>query len=269
MRRLLVLLLLSCPSVVAAQVIRGRVLEADTDQPVRLAGLELLDDRDRVLVNATADSTGQFRVRAWMSGKYRLRATALGYRSVTSELLELGTGDEYALNIRLAADAVPIEPITVMSRSRSSLIEIAMRGYYDRRDSGLRIGMGRFLDRGEIEQSGTRLTDVLRRVPGLRIHIDGRCAYIVVGSNPVGTNRLDGSGQRMQGECQPPPRICTASLYVDGLLVRYAGNSIPLDQMLPLEWVEALEVYRRPAELPAEFLASGACGVVVVWTRRG
>jgi hypothetical protein len=42
-----------------------------------------------------------------------------------------------------------------------------------------------------------------------------------------------------------------------------------IDRVVPLEWVEAIEVYRRPAEMPAEFLNDGACGAVGIWTRRG
>jgi hypothetical protein len=256
------ILLLACPCVLHAQVVRGRVLEAGTSQPIRLATLELLDDRQKVLVSATADSSGAFRLRGWLAAKYRVRASALGYQPVTSEILELGTGEEFELNIRMAADAVPLEPITVVSRARSSLTDIAMRGYYDRRDSGRRIGMGRFLDRGEIQQKGTRLTDVLRQVPGLRIVPVDTCGLVIaVTSNPGGTNRLSGGGGCRTGS------ICPANLYLDGLLLSYGG--LPIDQMVPMEWIEAIEVYRRPSELPAEFLSSGACGVVAVWTRRG
>jgi hypothetical protein len=52
------------------------------------------------------------------------------------------------------------------------------------------------------------------------------------------------------------------------MLLKY-DPLISLDTMVPLDWVEAVEVYRRASELPAEFLNSGACGVVALWTRRG
>lgn len=265
MRTCLVILLLAAPCGLRAQLVHGHVLEADSQRPVRLATLALLDDRDRVLVEAISDSAGAFRVRAWVAGKYRIRASAIGYRSVTSDLLEIGTGEEFVLDIRLTTDAVALEPISVVSRSRSSLTEIALRGYYDRRDAGRRIGMGRFLDRGEIEERGTKLSDVLRRVPGLRIHQNGRCAYVTVGSNPGGLDGRRTSG----GECTLPSSVCAANLYLDGLYLDYVGAGPSIDQMVPLDWVEAIEVYRRPAELPAEFLSSGACGVVAIWTRRG
>jgi hypothetical protein len=260
-----VLVLLLFPCALDGQVVRGRIVDVAANQPIRLAVLELLDDRGDVQSRAESDSTGSFRLRGWLAAKYRVRATALGYQPVTSDLLEVGTGDEFELTIRLAPAAVPIDPITVVSRSRSSLTEIALKGYLDRRDAGRRIGMGRFLDRGEIEERGTRLTDVLRRVPGLRIVRSGACVFIAVTSNPTGTNRFD---QRASSDCRRSPTICPANIYLDGMMLA-PDQSVQLDQMVPLDWVEAIEVYRRPAELPAEFLSSGACGVVALWTRRG
>ena len=63
-------------------------------------------------------------------------------------------------------------------------------------------------------------------------------------------------------------RVCAASVYLDGLLLKSSGG-VSWDQMVPLDWIEAIEVYRRGSEMPAEFLGSGACGVVGIWTRHG
>jgi hypothetical protein len=265
MRVLLTILLLAVPCGLQAQVVRGRVLDGSSNQPIRAVTLELLDDRDRVTVQAGADSAGNFRIRSWQAGRYRLRASALGYGAATSELLELATGEEFELNVRLAPQALPIEPITVVGRSRSSLTDIALRGYYDRRAAGGRVGLGRFLDRADIERMGTRLSDVLARVPGLRIVRSGSCVFVAVAGNPTGTKPLTPTaGGRT---CAVPAMVCPARVYLDGMPLRH--DDISLDQQVPLDWVEAIEAYRRPSELPAEFLGSGACGVVAIWTRRG
>ena len=269
MRILIPSILLFLPSITFGQLVRGRVIDAASGQPVQAAQLELMDDRDRVQVRAIADSAGAFRMRGWIAGKYRLRTTSIGYQAVTSDLLELMTGEDFELTVRLAVDAVPVEPITIVSRSRNSLTEIALRGYYDRRDMGRRIGIGRYLDRVEIEQKGKKLTDVLQRVPGLRIVRSNSCTYIVTTSNPGGTTSLSRPPTRTTRGCEnPPPTLCPVNVYLDGMLMKM-DQSVPFDQMIPLEWIEAIEVYRRPSEMPAEFLGSGACGVVGVWTRRG
>jgi hypothetical protein len=251
---LLLVSLLALPGATSAQLVRGRVLEAAADRPIPLATLELLDDRDRVLVETLSDSTGGFRIRAWQAGKYRLRAGGLSYRTVTSELMELATGEEFVLEIRLAADAIPLEPITVVARSQSSLTDIALQGYYGRRDSFGRMGIGRFYDRGEIRERGTRLTDVLRSVPGLRVTSVGFGSDVITVSGNSAFS-LRGSG------------ICQVNLYLDGVFLPMDFFS-SVDHIAPIETVEAIEVYRRPAEMPAEFLSSGACGVVAIWTRR-
>jgi hypothetical protein len=191
--------------------------------------------------------------------KHRLRAGGLGYEPVTSELLELATGGEFVLDVRLSVEAIPLDPITVVGRSQSTLKEEALRGYYDRRDVGRRIGLGRFYDRGQIEVLGNELTEVLRRVPGVRVLEDGSGQETIT----VSGNSMASLGER---------RPCQANIYLDGLLIRREDEPLPLadiDQFVPLQWVEAIEVYRRPSETPAEFLGSAVCGVVAIWKRRG
>jgi hypothetical protein len=257
------------PPAATAQVVNGRVSDANTAGSVLNATVELLDDRGRFLSRTLTDSTGAFRLRAWISGKYFVRTTMLGYAVVTSDVLELGTGESIELSVPLTLDPVKLAPVTVRSRSRSTLTEIAVRGYYDRRDAGRRIGMGRFLDRGEIVQKGTKLSDVLRRIPGLRVFMSGPCVFISSGSNPTGTTRWNSATSTGVGkDCSTPPsNICPANVFLDGMPLK--PSEVSLDQIVPLDWVEAIEVYRRAAELPAEFLSSGSCGVVAVWTRRG
>ena len=270
MRLLIPCFLLLFPVISSAQLVRGRVVDAETGQPIRVAGLELLDDRRKVVVKTTSDSIGAFRLRGWVSAKYQVRVSALGYQTVTSKLLEVGAGEEFELNIRLAANAIPLDAVSIVARSNPSLKDVALRGYYDRRDFGRRIGIGRFFDRHEIEQRGTKLSDVVRKVPGFRVFVRGRCVYFATATNPVHTGKLTDPPQYGGGSqvcSQPPNTICVATVYLDGLLLK--PGEVSFDQMVPLDWVEAIEAYRRPSELPAEFMNSGTCGVIALWTRRG
>src|SRR5688500_1117232 len=143
--RLLVIVLFGItPAATGAQVIIGRVVEAEGNaQPIKHATLELLDDRGELVTRVVVDSLGVFRMRSWHAGKYRLKTQAIGYTTVQSEILELATGDRLELTVKLATNAVPLEPIVVKARARESLAEIALSGYYDRRDTGKRLGLGR------------------------------------------------------------------------------------------------------------------------------
>jgi len=70
----------------------------------------------------------------------------------------------------------------------------------------------------------------------------------------------------------PPTWIseCFMSVYVDG--ARYYSpemNEVPPDlDRLNVLTLEAVEIYRSPAEVPVEYNATGsACGLILLWTR--
>ena len=117
------------------------------------------------------------------------------------------------------------------------------------------IGMGKFYVRGEIVKMRTKLTDVLTKVPGLRVLDIGSCKINALSGNLTGSTRLSGMKENPSGECLHPT-VCAAAVYLDGLLLKSMGG-VSWDQMVPLDWVEAIEVYRRGSEMPAEFLGNG------------
>lgn len=268
-------LLTTGSSPVSAQVLRGRVIEADSTQPIRYATLDMLDDRSQVVATERSDSLGVFQIRSWTPGKYRLRVSALGYEGVLSDPLELATGDVLELTVRLHPDAIPLDPIVVEARARASLAELALSGYYGRRDAGRRLGLGRFFDRGAIElRSGGTITDILATIPGVRIFQVPNCSAPLIsmaGNNFSRFNAIEyGSLVRPSSASDPcnPTWVCRANVYVDGVQMEF-NESTSIDLLVPLDWVEAIEVYRRAAEVPAEFLSRANCGVVAIWTRRG
>jgi hypothetical protein len=256
-----------------AQIVHGRVVEAEGALPIKHATIDLQDDRGQVIARVSVDTLGGFRLRSWHAGKYRLKTTAIGYQTVSSEILELATGDILDLTIRMATNAVPLEPIVVKARARATLAEIALRGYYDRRDSGQRLGLGRFLDRGAMAQRGRKLTEVLATIPGVRVHYVSNCSVPLIsmtGNNAARFEQADGDRYVRAGSgtsCNAST-ICRANFYIDG--VQHAlDDGVSIDLTLPLDQVEAIEVYRRASETPAEFLGRATCGVVAIWTRRG
>lgn len=261
------------PAGAAAQLVHGRVLDDASGQPVLHATLALVNDRDQVVASAEVDSTGAFRIRTWHAGKYLLRTTAVGYITVSSELMELATGDLLELTVRIAPDAIPLEAIVVKQRARANLAEIALAGYYDRRDAGRRLGLGRFFDRGAIARRGKRLTDVLATIPGVRVLRVANCAVPLI--SMAGNNATRLSDPEFDNLVRPSAdgacnvtNVCRANVYIDGVQQSF-DSGVSIDHTVPLDWIEAIEVYRRPSEIPAEFLSRATCGVVAVWTRRG
>jgi hypothetical protein len=75
-------------------------------------------------------------------------------------------------------------------------------------------------------------------------------------------------------------RACSASpvVFVDGFQIETAPiggegaqpSSITLGQSVHPNDVWAIEVYRRPSQIPPQYNADGsACGVLLIWTIRG
>jgi hypothetical protein len=245
----------------SAQTVRGWVLDETDGQPVRGTVLAVLHaERDTVLARQLA-ADGSFQILVRDTGTYRLWVEALGYAPLIVAL-DLHTGTVLTLELKLRPDALALDPVRVVAERREP---VYMQDFRRRQSSGF----GRFVTREDIEQTGgASLPDVLQTVPGLRL-VDYAVGSRIVPL--VATRALSASGD------------CFAALYVNGVRqfeMRTDQPGGPVDPgmlaqaedmfRLSASEIEAVEVYRGAAEVPAEFSGSTArCGVVAVWLRAG
>ena len=236
------LLLLLAVTPAAAQEIRGRLLEDATGLPIEAAAVTLVDEKGVDLGTVLTDSAGQFLLRLPTGGRYTLRAERLGYESVTGGPLDAATNDTIQVEFRIAADAIPLDPLVVIAQAKVRYLDRV--GFYDRQ----RTGFGYFLTRKDIRMRySQRMTDLLRSIPGVR----------VVGRPPSQDVVMRGSN-------------CLPQIVVDGVIARRGGDRALMyidDFVIPMD-IEGLEVYRGASELPAEFGGkTSGCGVIAIWTR--
>jgi hypothetical protein len=106
-------------------------------------------------------------------------------------------------------------------------------------------GFGRFLTPADIESSpAMRTSDLFIGMAGVSV-----------------------IGDRVQ--IRSFGRPCSPRIWVDGLPQTVNGD-FPLDFVMPLEAVAAVEVYRRATEVPLQYGGTGAgCGVMLFWTKTG
>jgi hypothetical protein len=184
---------------------------------------------------AFSDSAGIFRFAALPSGAVVVRVRRLGFEPADT-LLQLGAAVPDSLHFVMAA--LPIE-LTGITASAHVLAE------FERHRRG---GAGYFFDRAQIEDTrALRLSEVLRRAPGIRVFSDraGRPQLRV--------------GRTLAGPDCPP------DFWVDGMRVQF----LQVDD-IPLIEIEAVELYHGPATLPPEYntrFGRPACGTVVIWSR--
>jgi hypothetical protein len=156
----------------------------------------------------------------------------------------------------LIAAPTALDPVTVEA---DAPVPAYLRGFESRRAEG----MGFFVTRAEFgEWNPTETTDVLRRTPGLSVlpnpdYGPGDARRYVFRNARVATN----GG-------------CPLLYYLDGAYIGDSSNRRltrlgDLDQFVPVDYLEAIEVYKGPSEVPAEYNRTGsACGVIVFWTRQ-
>jgi hypothetical protein len=201
---------------------------------------------------AVTDRNGRFRIARIPHGAAVLQVRVMGYRPAVFSI-EIVAGEALELELELEIDPVQLDPVAVRAADRLSP---EMRGFYERRERG----GGHFITREDIGRMQSRVvTDVLRRVPGVRIEP----ATGPMGSTPV--VRM-GRATGIAGA-----RACAVLYYVNGAPFPLAPG-LGIDQFIRPDEIAGMEVYTGASKLPPRFHAStqGArCGVIAIWTSSG
>lgn len=211
----------------------GTVLNESGD-PVRDAVVEVW----RTGLSTTTDEAGSFDLANLPVGTHALVVRRIGFAPQQIPV-HLAARSPSSANVVLEKpvrmlDAVRVSATTLFSRRRAELEQRRRRGF------------GRFFTREELDRNtGLRLSDLMRRVPGVRVY-----------SSPTGNVVVFQRGSSFSGPCRP-------TVFLDGMRL---GSDEDLDFLANLSSLEAVEVYTSATQTPPEFWG-GACGSLVLWTR--
>lgn len=215
-------------------VVRGQVLDK-TGKPV--AGARV--DMPGAASTAVTAESGNFVLANVPAGTQSLVVRRLGY-APSETVVELSARQPKSVTIRLGDFVRQLNNVVVTARADSGLNVL---GFTERR----RMGQGRYLTGEEIESmNAIRASDVLRRVPGLRVVPAGGSRYVVQSS-------------RSAGGC--------VSYVVDGAPFQSLTPG-DVDDYLDPRNIAAIEVYQG-SNTPSQFsvLGNSSCTTVVVWTK--
>jgi hypothetical protein len=229
-----------------AQTLRGVVIQAESGNPVGAARVELPVPGRQTIV-ATTDSLGTFRMAIPKAGRFALKVSHIAYTTLLTDSVDVGLGENVAIEVRLGTSPIAMAPLVVTSNSRAR-----SSGFYDRMRSQPN---GRFLTRSDIEsRGGSRVSDVLRTVPGISVvrvpragRRGGPLVTLITMRGAAVTN------------CEP-------AIFLDGSPIHQAVEST-LDDMLQPDMIEAVEIYAGNAGAPSQYVEAGKCGVLLIWTR--
>jgi hypothetical protein len=258
------------PTDLAAQTIRGRLVDDATDEVIEGAELRLLTEGGDVLDRALSNAAGVFVLDARL-GPLHIEAERIGYRTTRSLLFEMNVLDTLAVEFRIDAEAVLLAPIIVDASDEPG---------EDLFEERVALGEGFHYDPALLDsiRPETWVADIFRArdrrtwthwgwgrredgslgpLPGIRSYLGNGCLHFVVDRIPVAAP--------------------------------FFGSSVwgvpPLSDLTPEDLV-AVEVYRAPHELPEGFtrelrprnagerralqeINRLRCGVVVFWTEDG
>lgn len=236
----------------AAQTLRGRILDAESGEPVMLAYVGLLAEGQDMVVAALASTEGDFEITAPEAGGYFLYVSRQGYQTLMDGVFELGDEGVFDLQVGLKPAPIELEAIDV-SAERRDVNPLEANGFYDRAI----MGQGTLLIREQIQRRAIdRVSDALRTIPQLTID-DSRP---LTGSPDVMRNPAI---WHIRGGTR-----CAPTLYVDRHVVATGGQRpVRLDDFTTPAEIEAIEVYVRSSEVPVGFDELSNCGVILVWTR--
>jgi hypothetical protein len=247
-------LLLSLPAPVRPQATTpptGVVVGTVTDEEGRLLrGAEVRVEGAPQGVLTARD--GRFRIARVPAGPVVLEIGLMGYRSAALPI-EMVADATLTVAVELGVEPVPLEPVEVRARTEMS---VELQGFYDRRERG----GGHYLTRDEIGRMQSRnLTDILRRVPGVRVE---------PAQGPMGTSYIVRLA-RTTGITGGRP--CPVMYYVNGMPFSVA-HDVGINNFIRADEIAGLEVYSGASRLPPQFHSSpqnARCGVIVIWTYAG
>ncbi|MBN1116892.1 MAG: TonB-dependent receptor [Bacteroidales bacterium] len=98
------------------QVIRGRVLDSETELPLPFASVVI--STTSPLMGATTDENGVFRLEKVPVGRHNITVSYLGYETKIIPELMLTTGKEFVLNIKLKEEASEMDEVVVKAYTK-------------------------------------------------------------------------------------------------------------------------------------------------------
>jgi hypothetical protein len=247
---------------VAAQVVRGTLVDAATERAVVGATVRLLDGSAERGATVT-DSSGAWSLTIPAApGSYRVRAEKAGYATVVTRPLVLDRAGAIVFHLRTRPQVTVLEGVTGGSEQVDNY-----SGFLERERRRMGVSLGPDEVRQRIERLGatkpSRVVGAL--LPGLEFsRSPTRRNVLLMPSRAAG-------------------RVCEATIVIDGK--RYSpidGAGKPrlppwdLDRLVSLDDIRAVEIYHDPTFVPASLgllnLNPGfgrGCGVVVIWTHAG
>lgn len=249
------------PPPLVAQTVAGRLLDADSGQPIDLGVLVLLTEEGDTAGLTASTADGRFSIAADQPGSFTLRASAWGYAEREEGVFELGEDSRIDIEFRIPPRPMDLEGILVPIDGPVSNHPLIRNGFVRRYQQG----RGHFITPPDMRRTVYRDTESL--------------FYFIPGVRVAPSMRYGTGGRAMLGPSTEPvlmrnpfePGWCVPKVFIDGIRTQYEpGTGATLSQLAPVGWIDAVEIYSRLSEVPPEYVVNDRqpCGTIVFWLKR-
>lgn len=242
----------------AQSALVGIVLDDSTGAP--LVGAEIvLEASRRAILSGT---TGRFSLGGLSPGLRAVLFRMPGYAPLRVSLqLQLNDTTRYEARLRRTGPQ-QLDSVTVIGRPSTVGVGVGREAFEARRARGF----GVFIDSTLLRRSEhRRVADILWGLQGVRMIRGSRGEMFATNGR--------GATSIIRGAAYGRADYCYMTVLLDGnLLYRSEGRQklVDFSRDILVSELDAVEVYRSSAEVPGEYSgSSGACGVILLWSRRG
>ena len=240
-----IMLMFICNSLYA-QVVRGRLIDTETNEPVKEVLVYLMPSKDKIAGIQVSDSLGYFYFNNVSYHSFYIKTDRLGYNDIIFGKLIMPQNDTLSIIFKMVPVPIVLKEVPVVADKPdfdySPRLESV--GFYRRKE----MDWGKFYTREDFKyRNPVSTTDLFRGMPG-----------IIVSNGNIFSTRPGGLWGKI------PMRI-----YVDGALL-LIDPTLPysnLDSTIPPQVITAVEVYRSSTTAPAQYSSPyNTSGVILIWT---
>jgi hypothetical protein len=233
----------------AQQIVRGTVIDQESQKPVSGAIISLLTDKRKPTdPGVRTDSLGKFTISLAKTGRFRIQGLRIGYLPVVTAVITVESKDILVYQLEMSQNVTVLAPLSILGHYKPGSSSSDPLDFFE---AHRRTGSGRYFTQADIEKMGAqKVTDVIKTLPS---------ATFIAG--PAGLS--DAVVFRRANTLAPTQSVCVPTIYLDDVRVRVS----PFDILntVPITKVRGVEVYPGPATIPGEYAAPGVCAVIAVW----
>lgn len=212
----------------------------------------------------TTNYMGEFRMDGLPPGQYLVSVRHVGFLAAI-DTVDVKAGVQTLRDYVLVPAPVQLDSVRVSAPERK-YISPALRGFEERRKTGF----GHFITDSVLRQhDAERMSDVIRRIPGLNLTAF-RSAYYAESQHISGLTPVVWAEPWLKPKS---PKGCWITVYLDGTLLYNLsmganGASATDFGHMNVTDLAGVEFYHGGASIPPQFNATDSgCGTLLLWTR--